>query len=122
MDSFPASSSSQSGAAAQRRALIRHYKDNPPPMGVYAVRCDAAGLLCVNASMNLPGALNRERFQLRMGGHPDRRVQQAWRAHGEAGLRIEVLDTLKPRAGATDADYRAELAALCALWQEELAA
>ncbi len=30
-----------SGAAAQRRALIRHYKDNPPPMGVYAVRCDA---------------------------------------------------------------------------------
>ena len=36
-----------SGAAAQRRALIRHYKDNPPPMGVYAVRCDAAQLVCV---------------------------------------------------------------------------
>ena len=86
-----------SGAAAQRRALIRHYKDNPPPMGVYAVRCDAAQLVCVQSSMNLPGAFNRDQFQLRMGGHPDRSLQQAWHAHGEAALRFEVLDTLKRR-------------------------
>ncbi len=110
------------GAAAQRRALIRHYKDNPPPMGVYAVRCDAAQLVCVKASMNLPGAFNRDQFQLRMGGHPDRRLQQAWHAHGAAALRFEVLDTLKHRADATEADYRSELAALHALWHEELAA
>jgi len=82
----------------------------------------AEGLVCVKASTNLPGAFNRERFQLRLGGHPDRRLQQAWRTHGEAALRFEVLDTLKPRADATDAEHRADLAALLALWQEELAA
>jgi len=119
---MPPSSAPLPSAAAQRRALIRHYKDNPPPMGVYAVRCDVAQLVCVKASMNLPGAFNRDRFQLRMGGHPDRRLQQAWRAHGEAALRFEVLDTLKRRADATDAEHRADLAALLALWQEELAA
>ena len=54
--------------------------------------------------------------------HPDRRLQQAWRTHGEAALSFEVLDTLKPRADATDAEHRADLAALLALWQEELAA
>jgi hypothetical protein len=91
-------------------------------MGVYAVHCDAAQIVCVKTSMNLPGAFNRDRFQLRMGGHPDRRLQQAWRAHGEAALRFEVLDTLKRRDDATDADYRGELAALCALWREELTA
>lgn len=122
MDSSPVSPSLQPGAAAQRRALVRHYKDNPPPMGVYAIRCAAAGLVCVKASTNLPGAFNRERFQLRLGGHPDRRLQQAWRTHGEAALCFEVLDTLKRRADATDAEHRAELAALLALWQEELAA
>lgn len=122
MDASPVSPSPQPGAAAQRRALVRHYKDNPPPMGVYAIRCDAAGLVCVKASTNLPGAFNRERFQLRMGGHRDQRLQQAWRAHGEAALRFEVLDTLKLRADASDADYRSELAALCTLWHEELAA
>ncbi len=90
-------------------------------MGVYAVRCDAAQLVCVKSSMNLPGAFNRDRFQLRMGGHPDRPLQQAWHAHGEAALRFEVLDTLKRRNDATDADYRRELAALRALWHEELA-
>lgn len=118
---MPTSPVLPSGAAAQRRALIRHYKDNPPPMGVYAVRCDAARLVCVQSSMNLPGAFNRDQFQLRMGGHPDRPLQQAWHAHGEAALRFEVLDTLKRRGDATDADYRSELAALRALWHEELA-
>lgn len=122
MDSSPVSPSLQPGAAARRRALVRHYKDNPPPMGVYAIRCDAQQLVCVKASTNLPGAFNRERFQLRLGGHTDRRLQQAWRVHGEAALRFEVLDTLKPRADATDAEHRADLAALLALWQEELAA
>ena len=122
MASSPVFPSPQHGAAAQRRALVRHYKDNPPPMGVYAIRCDAQQLVCVKASTNLPGAFNRDRFQLRLGGHPDRRLQQAWRTHGEAALHFEVLDTLKRRADATDADHRADLAALLALWQEELAA
>lgn len=119
MTSSPAS---RPGAAAQRRELIRHYKDNPPTMGVYAIRCDAARLVCVKAAMNLPGAFNRDRFQLRMGGHPDRPLQQAWQVHGEAALCFEVIDTLKRRDDATDADYRSELAALRALWHEELAA
>lgn len=96
MDSSPVSPFPQPGAAAQRRALVRHYKDNPPPMGVYAIRCDAQQLVCVKASTNLPGAFNRERFQLRLGGHPDRRLQQAWRVHGEAALRFEVLDANQP--------------------------
>jgi len=114
-------------AAAQRRShqrqLVRDYKDNPPPMGVYAVRCTADGYAYLNAAAHVNGALNRDRFQLRMGGHPDRRLQQAWRAHGEDAFRFDVVDVLKRRDDAPPGtDYRAELAALLALWKEEGAA
>lgn len=114
--------SSISSDAARRRELTRQYKDNPPPMGVYVVRCAAERWVVVRSSTNLPGAFNRERFQLRLGKHPDKRLQQAWNTHGEAALCLEVLDTVKLRPDASDADYRAELAGLQALWQEELAA
>lgn len=122
MASFPDSLAAPLGAAAQRKALVRHYKDNPPPMGVYAVRCTAAQLVYVRTSTNMPGAFNRERFQLRLGNHPDKPLQHAWRTQGAAQVEFEVLDTIKLRPDATDADYRNELAALLALWQEELCA
>ncbi|MBN9408074.1 MAG: GIY-YIG nuclease family protein [Burkholderiales bacterium] len=107
---------------ARQRALVREYKDNPPPMGIYAIRCAAAPQVFVNASLNVRGAINRDRFQLKMGGHPDRPLQAAWRTHGEAAFSFEVIDVLKRREEAPDADYRDELAALLALWRQELSA
>jgi hypothetical protein len=44
--------------------LKQSYKENPPPMGVYAVRNRANGKVLVGSSTNIPGALNSIRFQL----------------------------------------------------------
>lgn len=108
-------------ARERKRELLRHYKDNPPGAGVFAVRCVASGqAVYVNAAMNLQGAINRARFQLRLGGHRDKRLQQQWTQYGEAAFSIDVVDMLKRHEDTTEDQQREDLAALLALWREEL--
>lgn len=104
---------------AARRALSRQARDQPPAMGVYAVRCQLGGNLVLRASMNLEGAINRERFELRLGSHRDRRLQAAWQRAGEAGLSFEVLERIRPRSepGFDPADA---LDTALRLWRAEL--
>lgn len=102
-----------------RRALVRDYKQAFPPLGIYAVRCDAAGLLRLGASRNVDGMLNRIRFELATGLQRDAALSLAWASHGEQAFRFEVLDRVKQRDD-SDFDYEAELQALLALWQAEL--
>lgn len=114
-----ASAPPHAGGAQRRRELQRQYREQPPAMGIYAIRHPASGLVYVNAGTNVQGALARDCFCLRLGSHRDRRLQQAWRQHGEAAFRCEVVDTLKRRDDPR-ADDRADLAALLALWQQAL--
>lgn len=106
--------------AAVRRELKRQYRETLRPMGVYSIRHLAGGRLYLSASLNLDAAMNRDRFQLKMNGHPSVELQAAWQQAGEAGFASAVLDRLKPREDAPDHDYRPELEALLALWRAEL--
>lgn len=105
--------------AARQRALTRQYKSSPPPMGVYAIRNLATGRVVVRGSLNLPGAMNRVRFELGLRQHRDRALMDDWLRHGEANFRFEVLDTIKPREE-PGFDYTSELQAMLTLWTEEL--
>ncbi|MDI3382618.1 GIY-YIG nuclease family protein [Xenophilus aerolatus] len=106
-------------SAQARRELARQYKQAFPCMGIYAVRCEAAGLLRVGSSRNAEGVLNRLRFELPRGAHRDKALQQAWRTHGADAFRFEVIDRVKERDDPAF-DYDAELASLLGLWQAEL--
>lgn len=106
-------------SAQARRALARQYKQAFPCMGIYALRCDAAGLLRLGSSRIADGTLNRLRFELVRGAHRDKALQLAWRTHGAEAFRFEVIDRVKERDDPAF-DYDAELASLLALWQEEL--
>lgn len=80
-------------------------------MGIYAIRDRAGGHLLLGSSRNVHAALNRARFELRMGKHADRLMQAEWNRGGVDALAFEVLELLKER---TDAgfDYAGELKAL----------
>lgn len=106
--------------ATRRRELARAVRDAFPPMGVYAVRNLADGSVRVLASTNVPGAINRLRFELRMRNHRDAALQRAWDEHGEQGVRIEEVERVKQRSDPAF-DHAAELRALQALWSQELA-
>lgn len=109
------------GGPRSRAELKRSYKENPPPAGVFIVRNRANGKVLVGRSMNVPGALNRERFQLSMGVHRLRALQEDWTRHGPDSFSFEVLDLLpRPEEPRPEAELAEELKVLEALWLERL--
>lgn len=107
-------------SAGGRRAAARRARDAFPPMGVYAIRDRRTGTVRIAASRNVHAAINRIRFELRMGSHPDRTLQSAWRDGGEERFAFEVLELVKERTDA-NFDYAAELRLLEELHRAELA-
>lgn len=102
-----------------RKALVREYKDAKLPMGLFQVKNTVNGKIFIGTSMNLSGMLNRIRFQLEMGGHPNRTLQQDWNTHGSAAFVFEVLDELKhPETDKYDPSN--DLEELLRLWMEKL--
>ncbi|MBI3785066.1 MAG: GIY-YIG nuclease family protein [Deltaproteobacteria bacterium] len=102
-----------------RKALIREYKENQRPMGVYRVRNTKNGRSLVGSSVDLPSILNRHRAQLKLNSHANRALQSDWNELGAEAFEFEVLDTLKPieRPDYKPAD---DLRALEQLWLEKL--
>jgi hypothetical protein len=105
--------------ATSRTELKRAYKEKPPPMGVYAIRDRANGKVLVGASLNLPGMLNRIRFELTTGSTRYPALLEDWRRHGPDSFTFEVLDVLPPLEE-PGADPKEELAVLEALWLDRL--
>ncbi len=99
--------------------MIREYKENPPPVGVFRVRNTVNGKSLVGTSLNLPGMLNRQRWQLEMQGHPNRDLQRDWNELGCDAFVFEILDTLTvpDRPGYDPSD---DLRALEQLWLDKL--
>ena len=107
--------------AARRRELARQARDAFPPMGVYAIRNLATGSVQVLASRNVPGAINRARFELQNHGCRNRQLQADWDRYGAEAIRFETLELVRERTEA-DFDYEAELQVLLELWRTELEA
>jgi hypothetical protein len=103
-----------------RKASIREYKESRRPMGVYQVRNTANGKVLLGSSTDLPAMLNRQRAQLRLGGHPNRQLQADWRRYGPDTFVFEVLDTLTP-VEVPGYDPVPDLRTLGSLWLEKLA-
>jgi hypothetical protein len=103
-----------------RKAIAREYKESYRPTGVYRLRNTVNGKVLVGSSVNLPAIFNRLRMQLDAGTHPMYpELQRDWKALGAAAFEFEVLQELEPPEG-PGWDPREDLAALEALWLEEL--
>jgi hypothetical protein len=102
-----------------RRDLIRKYKETPRPAGIYRVRNTINGRSIVGSSPDLPGMLNRIRFQLAHGSHPDRDLQHDWCAFGADAFIFETLDQLDPSRD-PDHDLTKDLQVLLRMWIDKL--
>jgi hypothetical protein len=102
-----------------RKEQIRAYKESPRPMGVYRVRNVRTGKALVGSSVDVPAMLNRQRFQLGAGGHPDRALQADWAESGPDAFAFETLDTLEP-SEEPGYDPASELKLLEQMWLEKL--
>ena len=106
---------------SDRKARIREYKQTSLPAGVYRVHNTAKGKSLVGSSVNLPGMLNRQQFQLENGSHPDVELQADWNELGPGAFGFEVLDRLEPKEDSAH-DPTDELDVLVEMWIEKLTA
>ncbi|MGA1795811.1 MAG: GIY-YIG nuclease family protein [bacterium] len=104
-----------------RKTRIREYKETPRPAGIYRVRNIKTGRSLIGSTANLPGMLNRQRFQLENGAHPDKDLQRDWDELGPDAFEFEVLDRLEPRDEPA-CDPTEDLRALKEMWIEKLTA
>ena len=103
-----------------RRAIAREYKESYRPTGVFRIVNKTSGRMLVGSSVNLPAIFNRLRMQLDAGNYlmyPE--LQHDWKELGADAFEFEVLQELEPPEG-PGWDPKDDLAALEALWLEEL--
>jgi hypothetical protein len=105
----------------QRKALRRQYKETARPAGVFGVRNVVDSVLLVGVSSDLPSMLNRQRFQLQVGSHPDNSLQADWQRLGPDSFSFEVIDRLEASED-PETDRRRDLATLLELWTAKLEA
>ena len=112
---------SRATGRVDRKVLVREYLETPRPAGVYRVRNTASGKSLLGSSPNVPGILNRQRFQLENGSHPDAELQPDWNELGPDAFAFETLDLLKP-SDDPDYDLSEDLRVLKEMWLEKLTA
>lgn len=78
-----------------RQELKRAYQERPRQAGVFQIKNTLSGRLLLGSSLNLEGALNRHRFMLSIGGHPNTELQQDWSRFGADTFICEVLELVK---------------------------
>jgi hypothetical protein len=110
---------SADGEEMNRKEMIRAYRQQRRPMGVYRVSNKLTGHATVAATKDLTARLNRHRAQLSTGGHPSRLLQADWNEHGPDSFTFEVLDTLDP-PDLPDYDPLEDLTVLEDIWLEKL--
>jgi group I intron endonuclease len=102
-----------------KKDLKRDYQERPKQAGVFQIKNTVNGKVLLGSSLNLDGPLNLHKFQLTMGNHRNRELQQDWNALGPDAFVFEILEVVK----VTDDPFfnvADELTLLEQIWIEEL--
>jgi hypothetical protein len=104
---------------ADQKQLKKEYQQTRRAIGVFLIRNNLNDKVFLAAGVNLPGLINRHKFQLIHGNHFNKELQVDWNAFGSNNFAFEIVDELSPRAAA-ELDERAEVEFLEKLWLEKL--
>ena len=88
-------------------------------MGVFLIRNNINDRIFLGVSLNLPGIINRHKFQLQNGVHASKSLQADWNKFGSNSFSFEIVDELTARSD-PGIDYKQELELLEKLWLEKL--
>ena len=102
-----------------KKELKKQYAQSIPPMGIFQVRNLVNEKLFIDSGLNLEGKINRTKFQLKLGSHRNRALQEDYNKMGPENFAFEVVDRLKPKDD-LKMDYTDDLKMLETLWLEKL--
>jgi hypothetical protein len=104
----------------RRKELKEQYKNFKPDMGVFIISSNYNNKCYVEEAKDLKSKINRAKFQLEFGNHPNKELQKEWKEHGEKYFTIEILEKLKYDKDESKTDYTEDLALLKMIWKEKL--
>lgn len=102
-----------------KKTLKRAYQQSHRQMGIFQIRNLSNEKVLVGMSLDLPGIINRHRFQLQAGNHQNQPLQQEWNEFGSDKFAFEILDELTPSSDPSR-NYRKELTFLEDMWLDKL--
>lgn len=102
-----------------KKEIKKQYKQTLLPVGIYQVKNKVSGKIFIGSGKNLPGNINRNKFQLKNGLHINLELQKDYSEFGEDNFTFEVLDYLDIK-DAPDSDYTEDLNTLEEMWLEKL--
>lgn len=80
----------------ERKELKRQYKEAQILAGIYQIKNTKNQKVFIGSSTNLK-TINGKRFQLEMGSHKNRILQDEWREFGAEAFVFEVLEVLEKK-------------------------
>jgi hypothetical protein len=80
--------------SSRRKAEVAAFKERKAAAGIYVVRCAASGERWVGRAPDLDTVWRRLTFELGLGGCRIATLQAAWRTHGAAAFRFDVLERI----------------------------
>ena len=105
----------------RRKELKELYKTIKPDMGVFVIRSIKDNKCYIHGTRDLKSFINRVKFQLNFGSHPNKELQRDWTRYGESGFVIEILEKLEYDKDEEKTDYSEELRILQIICEEKLA-
>jgi hypothetical protein len=103
-----------------RKAAVAAYKEQKVFAGIFALTCAPTGEVWVGGAPNISTIQNRVNFDLSLGKHRNKALQEAWNKHGAESVVFEV----KEKFEAEDLAYvqASKLKERLEHWQTELKA
>lgn len=102
----------------RKKELLMEYRQRKREMGVFFFE-SAEGGNYLGCAADPKSAINKNVFQLKMGSHPNKRLQKEWSERGAAAFSVRVLDSLEYDEE-TKAECAEELAMLFDDWMRKL--
>lgn len=106
----------------RQKALLSAWRERTVVGGVCAIRCTETNRVLLSAVADPSGLRNRFQFSAATGSCTFLPLSADWNRYGAGSFTFTVLEELEKGADQTDAQFRADLEALAALWRERLAA
>ena len=103
----------------RKKELKEQYKQMKTEMGIFIVQNKVNNKYLLVTTQNLHGMINRVRFQLNSGGHPNRELQKEWKEFGEKNFDIRILEKLAYDKDESKTDYSEELRIMDIIWSEK---
>jgi len=98
----------------RRKELIK------PDMGIFIIQSNLNNRCYIERTQDLKSSINRTKFTLRFGNHPNEELQKEWKEYGETSFIIEILENLEYDKDELKTDYSEDLTLLQMIWEEKL--